>query len=409
MFTHSNANGQRCLFCGKTFPLYPPIVAGCPACATEDFKAPLELTFDYPEDLDWLPEAPLPGIDRYVPLLPPLKRDLSLGEGGTPLIPIPQHELSDKYELYIKDESRNPTWSHKDRLNYAVVSAAVKVGANGVVSASSGNHGGSSSAYSARSGLPGVILTTTRPPAIASFLQAYGQIVVAVPDVYTRWELMARLVDEMNYHPASNQTIPPTNHPFGAENYKTIAYELYLQLGKRSPEAVFVPVGFAELIFGIYKGFVELKQYGKIDELPRMIACEPAAGAPLKKALEVKKPTLMVETDDSDAYSITVPINSYRGVVAVKGSNGDAIAVPDEESKKAQCALGRMGIWSELSSAIAYAGVNHLKDLGITKGPVVFINSSSGFKDINVGKYPVPEIDGSWNALVDLLAERGII
>ena len=284
MFTQSKANGQRCLYCGKTFPLYPPIVAGCPVCATEDFKAPLELTFDYPDDLDWFPEAPLPGIDRYEYLLPPLERNLSLGEGGTPLVPIPEHELSGKYEMYIKDESRNPTWSHKDRLNFAVVSAALKVGASGVVSASLGNHGGSSAAYSARSGLPGVILTTTRPPTMASFLQAYGQIVVAVPDVYTRWTLMARLVDELNFHPASNQTIPPTNHPFGAENYKSIAYEIYLQLDRRPPEAVFVPVGFAELIFGIYKGFMELKQYGKIDSMPRIIACEPATGAPLKKS-----------------------------------------------------------------------------------------------------------------------------
>ena len=409
MFTRSNANGQRCLYCGKTYPLYPPIVAGCPACATEDFKAPLELTYDYPDDLDWFPEAPLPGLARYAPLLPALSKSLSLGEGGTPLIPVSSHDLSDKIDIYIKDESRNPTWSHKDRLNYAVVSTALFTKANGVVSASSGNHGGSSAAYSARSGLPGVILTTTRPPAIASFLQAYGQIVVAVPDVYTRWELIARLVEEMNYHPASNQTIPPTNHPFGAENYKTIAYELYLQLGKQAPAAVLVPVGFAELIFGIYKGFVELKQYELIKTLPRIIACEPAAGAPLKKAIEAEKPTLMVETEDSDAYSITVPINSYRGVVAVKGSNGGAVAVNDEQAKQAQAALGRMGIWSELSSAIAYSAIDQLGSLDINEGPVVVINSSSGFKDINVGKNPVQEIDGSWDALLKVLKKAKIL
>ena len=107
---------------------------------------------------------------------------------------------------------------------------------------------------------------------------------------------MRRLVNEMGYHPASNQTTPPTNHPFGSENYKPITYELYLQMRPRVPLAVFVPVGFAELIFGIYKGFVELKRYGLIETLPRMIACEPEAGAPLKKALEQGKPTVSVET-----------------------------------------------------------------------------------------------------------------
>ena len=163
------------------------------------------------------------------------------------------------------------------------------------------------------------------------------------------------------------------------------------------------------MIFGIYKGFVELKKYGKTAKIPRIISCEPAAGAPLKKALESDKPTMMVETDESDAYSIAVPINSYRGVVAVKGSKGAAIEISDEESKKAQLALGRMGIWSELSSAIAFSGINHLGELNIKKGPVVFINTSSGFKDITVGKYPVPEIDGSWDALVNLLVAQGTI
>ena len=403
MFTESLAYAQRCLYCGKEYPLFPPIVAGCPACAEETFKAPLELLFDYPDHPDFFPDVPLPGLARYSPLLPPLETSLSLGEGGTPLIPVRGRMTSDTIELFIKDESRNPTWSHKDRLNFAVVSTALKVQAKGVVAASSGNHGGSAAAYSARSGLPGVILTTTRAPAIASFLQAYGQTIVAVPDVYTRWELMARLVNERGYHPASNQTTPPTNHPFGSEGYKTIAYELYLQLGKRAPEAVLVPVGFSELIFGIYKGFVELKKFGFIEKLPRMIACEPSAGAPLKKALAMDVPTLLVETDDSDAYSIAVPVNSYRGVVAVKGSDGAAVAVSDEEAKAAQYQLGRMGIWSELSSAIAFSGVNHLSSLGIEAGPVVVINTSSGFKDISVGRNPVQEIDGSWEALLKIL------
>lgn len=404
----STATGQRCLYCGATYPLYPPIVAGCPACATEDFKAPLELTYDYPASADWLPDQPLPGLTRYAPVLSPLVESQSMGEGGTPLIAHPLPKL-EGVEVYVKDESRNPTWSHKDRLNLAVSSAALNVGATGMVAASSGNHGGSAAAYSARTGLPGVILTTPRPPAVASFLQAYGRVVVAVPDVETRWTLMARLIDEMGYHPASNQTIPPTNHPFGAENYKTIAYELYLQLDHRAPEAVFVPVGFAELIFGIYKGFTELQHYGLIDRLPRLIACEPAAGAPLKRALELDQPVAYVETGPSDAYSIAVPVNSYRGVVAVKGSEGAALALTDAEIGAAQRRLSLAGLWVEFSSAVALAGALHAPELGLgQEGPLVCINTSSGFKDINVGKEPVPTIDGSWQSLVAVLEGRGL-
>jgi threonine synthase len=322
-----------------------------------------------------------------------------MGEGGTPLVPLPAGHDEPSTEIYIKDESRNPTWSHKDRLNLAVVSTALVMEAAGVVAASSGNHGASAAAYAARAGLPAVILSTPRPPAVASFIQGYSQFVIAVPDVETRWRLMARLVEELGYHPASNQTLPPTNHPFGSENYKTIAYELFLQLGRRPPRAVFVPVGFAELIFGIHKGFTELKRYGLISELPRMIACEPAAGAPLQRAIEQGAATTFVETGPSDAYAIAVPVNSYRGVVAVRASGGAALAISEREMAAAQNRLSRAGMWSELSAAISVAALSHAPGLGLESGPLVCVNTSSGFKDIHVGSNPILEIDGSWKSL----------
>lgn len=404
--TKSTATGQRCLYCGATYPLYPPLATGCPACATDHFKSSLEVTYDYPESAAWLPDQPLPGLTRYAPLLPPLVERLSMGEGGTPLVAHPVRELGGA-EIYIKDEGRNPTWSHKDRLNLAVSSTALAVEAAGVVAASSGNHGASAAAYASRAGLPAVILTTPRPPAVASFVQAYGQTVVAVPDVETRWTLMERLVEEFDYHPASNQTIPPTNHPFGAENYKTIAYELYLQLGRRVPEAVFVPTGYAELLFGVHKGFRELLHYGLIDRLPRMMACEPAAGAPLKRALELGQPVAYVDTGPSNAYAIAVPVNSYRGVVAVQESDGAALAITDEEMVAAQRQLSRAGMWVELSAAISMAGLLHARELGLgRRGPLVAISTSSGFKDHTVGQTPIPRIDGSWEALLEMLEKK---
>jgi len=404
--TKSTASGQRCLYCGATYPLYPPLATGCPACATDDFKSSVEVIYDYPDGVAWLPDQPLPGLTRYASLLPPLVDSLSMGEGGTPLVAHPVQELGDA-EVYIKDEGRNPTWSHKDRLNLAISSTALAVEAAGVVAASSGNHGASAAAYSSRAGLPAVILTTPRPPAVASFVQAYGQTVVAVPDVETRWTLMERLVEEFDYHPASNQTIPPTNHPFGAENYKSIAYELYLQLGRRAPEAVFVPTGYAELLFGVHKGFRELLQYGLIDRLPRMMACEPAAGAPLKRALELGQPVAYVDAGPSDAYAIIVPVNSYRGVVAVQESDGAALAISDEEMVAAQRQLSRAGMWVELSAAISMAGLLHARELGLgQRGPLVAISTSSGFKDHTVGQTPIPRIDGSWEALLQILERK---
>jgi threonine synthase len=405
----TNAKEQRCLYCGATYPLYPPIMGGCPACETDTFKAPLEVTYDYPDGNDWLPDSATPGMAQYAPLLPPLIADLSMGEGGTALVRHPDDSLG--FEVYIKDESRNPTWSHKDRLNYSVISSAKIMGVPGVVAASSGNHGAAAAAYSARAGLPGVILCTPRPPAVASFIQAYGQVVVAVPDPPTRWTVMEQLINKLNFHPISNYTTPPTNHPFGSEGYKTIAYELFLQLGRRAPEAVFIPVGYAEITFGIYKGFVELRQYGFIDELPKIIGCEPAAGAPLKRALEDDTPIATVDVSDTEAYAIAVPVNGYRGFVAVKESNGAAVAITEAEMEDAQRELGKTGIWAEISSAISFAAAKtHAEKLGLgKKGALVCINTSSGFKDTHVGENPIPQIDGSWEAMLDILRQHKLV
>jgi hypothetical protein len=106
-----------------------------------------------------------------------------MAEGGTALVPAP--ELAAwaglNGELFIKDESRNPTWSHKDRFNLCSISVAVATGASGVVLASSGNHGASAAAYAARAGLPCIVLVSTdTPPAVQSFVQAYGAAVLAV-------------------------------------------------------------------------------------------------------------------------------------------------------------------------------------------------------------------------------------
>ncbi len=130
------------------------------------------------------------------------------------------------------DESRNPTWSHKDRLNRCTVSAALGSGAQGIVVASSGNHGASAAAYAARAGLRRVVLASAgAPPAVQSFLDAYGAVVLPVPE-HERWSLMRQIVDRLGYHPVSNLTAAAhTGHAFDPEGYKTVAYEICAELG----------------------------------------------------------------------------------------------------------------------------------------------------------------------------------
>ncbi|WP_240777543.1 threonine synthase [Nonomuraea basaltis] len=387
----SLATGQRSLGDRSTdFPLFPPLTRGCPKTSTDEIAYPLEVVYDYARvDRSLFDQEPGTDIARWSPLLPPLEAP-TLGEGGTPLVEFDG--------IYVKDESRNPTWSHKDRLNRVTVSAAVAAGAPGVVVASSGNHGASAAAYAARAGLPAIVLTSAgAPPAVQAFVRAYGGRVVSVP-VEARWPLLREVVDRLGYHPVSNQTVTHTGHPFGPEGYKTIAYELFLQLGA-VPAAVFAPTGYAELLYGVWKGFTELRLLGLADAAPRMFSCETAAGGPHARALATGAPAAIVDLGPSDAYGIAGTVGGHRGVLAVRESGGEGVLVTDEEMRRAQGELARQGMWQELSGAAGLAGYRRLRrDFD---GPVVCIATSSGFKDLGVGAEGFPALDDP--TLEDLL------
>ncbi|MCA2224830.1 threonine synthase [Nonomuraea aurantiaca] len=375
----SLATGQRSLGDPSiTYPLWPPLTRGCPTTSTASLAYPVEVDYDYARvSATLFEQEPGPDLARWSPLLPPLHAP-TLGEGGTPLIPLEG--------VYVKDESRNPTWSHKDRLNRVAVSAAVGAGAPGVVVASSGNHGASAAAYAARAGLPAIVLASAdAPPAVHSLVRAYGAKVLAVP-VEARWPLMREIVDRLGYHPVSNLTVTHTGHPFGAEGYKTIAYELFLQLGG-VPAAVFAPTGYAELLYGVWKGFTELRRLGLAGTTPRMFSCEAAAGGPHARAVATGAPAAIVSLGHTDAYGIGGSVGGHRGVRAVRDSGGEALVVTDEEMRAAQRALARQGLWQELSGAAGLAAYRRLgRDFD---GPVVCVATSSGFKDLGVGSETV--------------------
>ncbi|BCJ39565.1 hypothetical protein GCM10010168_92560 [Actinoplanes ianthinogenes] len=388
----SLATGQRSLGDPDVrYPLWPPLTGGCPRTSTAETDYPVEVDYDY----DRVPPglfgpATRTGLDRWAPLLPPLPAP-GLGEGGTPLIEL-------EPGVFVKDESRNPTWSHKDRLNRCTVSAAAGVGAPGIVVASSGNHGLSASAFAARAGLRSVIVTGPTAPA---FLQTYGAVVVPVP-----WEarrpVMRRIVERFGLHPVSSLTATHTGHPFGPEGYKTVSYEIHAEIG--TPAAVFVPTGYAELLFGVAKGFAELRRLGVTDRVPRMFACEPAAAAPLTRALRYGLPAATVDVGPTEAYSIISQVSGYRGVVAVRESGGAALALDDARLRAAHAELARAGIWAELSSAAGLAGLRSVQPVD---GPVVCIATSSGLKNWTAGG--LETVSPQWPHVERLLTDAGLV
>lgn len=385
----------------RRYPLFPPLVEGCPDTSTDEMQFPLAIDYDY----DGVPARffnrdPYPGLWRWGELLPPLAIGLSMGEGGTPLVAAPRLAgwAGINADVYIKDESRNPTGSHKDRLNLCTVSAAVLSGAPGVTVASSGNHGAAAAAYAARAGLPCVLfITEGTEPHLLRMAAAYGAAVVPLPRALRR-VLMRELVQRAGYMPVSNITTTHTGHPFGPEGYKAIAWELYRQLGDRVPAAVFIPTAYAELLYGVWLGFKELQRVAGAGPLPQMFACEPAAGAPLRAALAAGRSVVHVDEAPTAAYSIVVGMNSYRGVLAVQESEGDALALTDVEIAAAQTAMGREGLWAEFSGAAGVAGLRQAAGMRFD-GPVVCLMTSTGFKDQGVPAPELPPVAPTWEAV----------
>jgi threonine synthase len=396
----SLAIGQRLLGApDTTMPLWPPLSHHITDSGT---STPVEVIYAYDRvDPRLFAQPPLPGLERWAPLLPPLAPGLSMAEGGTALVGAPELAAWAGLggELFIKDESRNPTWSHKDRFNLCSVSVAVASGAPGIVLASSGNHGASAAAYAARAGLPCIVLISPdTPPAVQSFVQAYGAAVLAVPTAGIQG-LIGQIVERLGYHFA--------HHSWGCEGYKTLAYEIFAQLGGRAPAAVFIPTSNAQLLFGVWKGFWEIRELGVAASTPVIVACEPSTRASHLRAIEAGLDRAEIVEGPTIAYAIGSRASSALGMHALRQSGGVALAVSDDETRAAQAALARRGIWQEASGAISLAGLRQLLAAGRRfDGPVVCVCCSSGFKDIGVGEQTAPASELDWQAVCRALVQQ---
>jgi threonine synthase len=388
MRTHESAAvGQRSLGDPSLlFPLDPPLPTGCPRTSTAEMQYPLEIDYDYgkiPRTL--FAQPPLPGLARWAPILPPLVPELSLGEGGTALFESRRlgRWLGLDGPILLKDESRNPTWSHKDRLNYCIVSTAVKAGARGIAVASTGNHGASTAAYARRAGLSCVVISTAAAqPAFAHFQTTLGSTFVLLPFA-ERWPALRRIIDETSFFCASNLTRFHTSSPFGPEGYKTIAYELYAQLGGKLPGTVVLPTGYGELLFGVAKGFRELKALGITGAVPRIVAAEPAACGPLASAMAQNRAAAEVRGAPSLAAGIACTVSSYRGKVALLESEGRALTCQENTLAEAAHELAAEGLWQEYSGVAGLAALREARLRGeIFAEPVVTVLTSTGLKEI---------------------------
>ena len=311
---------------------------------------------------------------------------VTIGEGNTPLIAIP----SARGPLYLKDESRNATWSHKDRAMTVAVTVAKSRGYRTVVGASTGNAGAALAAYAARAGMHCVMFTGTDvPTTMQTFVGAYGALLCCLDGGANRRAIAALGIKRYGWFPGTNVTDPPVgSNPYGVEGYTTIAYEIVRDLGD-APAAVVVPTSYGDNLTGIWRGFQRMHAAGVIAHLPRMIVAEPANSAPYTHALRHGGPA-QVPATPSAAFSIGGGTASRQAWQTLQDADGAALSVAESDILPMQRRLAsETGLYLEAASVVGVAVAQRIA--AETDGTVVVIGTSSGLKDPSSTARALPE------------------
>jgi len=314
---------------------------------------------------------------RYARALLVDARDaVTLGEGWTPLV----CGKVDGAAVAMKLEFMMPTGSFKDRGMTVLVSYLKSRGIGEVLEDSSGNAGASLSAYAAAAGMRCRILVpeTASYPKIAQ-IAACGADVVTIRG--TRQDVAdAALRQSKEIFYASHNW-----QPFFIEGTKTVAYELWEQLGFAVPDNIVTPVGYGSNVCGCERGFAELRQRGEIDKAPRLFGVQAANCAPLQSAFEAGSDELVpteISPTVAEGIASSKPTRARSVLRAVRESGGSIVAVSEDEIVSALGALARQGIFVEPTSAAAAAGLRKLLESGaITpQQTTVLVLTGSGLK-----------------------------
>jgi threonine synthase len=350
---------------GETFPLDVPRWCGTG-------HAPLML-------------ASLPGIGRdrieqhvrslwrYRAALPfDVDDPISMGEGCTPLLA----RVLNQAPAHLKCEWFMPTGSFKDRGASVMLSLLRAQGVRAVLEDSSGNGGAAVAAYAAAGGMRATIMApSSTSPAKTVQMRAHGAAVELVPgtrqdtaDAAVRW------AEDIFY--ASHNW-----HPFFLQGTKTLAYELWEDLGFRAPDHVIIPCGAGSNVLGCWIGFSELFRAGQIERLPKLWAAQPANCGPIAAAALGVDPG-PVRPTIAEGTAIAAPIRLPEVLDALSTSGGGGVLISEAEIAAAVLDLARVGIYVEPTSAQAASAHTKLLACGaIGPGEVtVLVLTGTGLK-----------------------------
>jgi len=382
--------GYQCSICGKEYK--PGEVTY--TCSEDD--GILDVILDY-QELRKKSTAELinkneSSLWRYFSLLP--VSDL-IGEGTTirsagwtPTFSPPQlkKELGVN-QFWIKDESSNPTASFKDRASAILVARAKEIGAEVIVTASTGNAGAALAGMAAAVEQDSVIFAPkTAPPAKIAQLLIYGARVILVDDNYdAAYKLSLEATEEYGWYNRNTGY-----NPFTAEGKKTAAYEIWEQVLLSNqldrPLCVFVSVGDGNIISGIHKGFKDLHSIGQINQMPRIFGCQSTGSAAIYNAYKSGREEIVAVSADTlaDSISVNLPSDGLRALRAATQTDGAYLAMEDQEILTALSDLGKVGIFSEPAGATSLAGLKKALQDGLIgqDDPILVLNTGSGLKDV---------------------------
>ncbi len=379
-----------CYNCGWTGDL-ESLRYTCPRCGE-----PLTIVYDRERLVEGSrKEMKGRGVWRYSAFLP-FPEDVepvTLDEGWTPL-----HQSRLARGLRLKNEGLNPTASFKDRGMTVAVTDARRRGATKVICASTGNTAASVAAYAARAGMTSYVLVPSGAVARGKLAQAiaHGARIIKVRGSFDEAlrEVLRIVSSDRSFY------LMNSVNPYRIEGQKTLAFELWEQLGRRVPDVVVLPVGNAGNISAIWKGFKELKEAGLADSTPRMIGVQAEGAAPLARAFEEGLSELRpVESPQTYATAIRIgsPVSWRRALMAARESGGAIISVGDDSILEAQKDLARVdGVFVEPASAASVAGYRRALAEGLVDGgeEVVAILTGHGLKDPDaVSRFDFVEVE----------------
>jgi threonine synthase len=382
-----NVTGLRCRECGEEEPVGASHV--CTVCF-----GPLEVVYD--EDLiagrlsrERIEAGPR-SLWRYRDLLPVLSEDpshlIDLGTGFTPLRPAPR--LAARLglrELWLKDDTRNPSGSFKDRVVTIALSAARALGIDTIACASTGNLAGAVSAHAAAAGMPAYVFIPhdlERGKVVGAAV--YGANVVAVEGSYDDVNRLCAEVADREGWGFVNVNL----RAFYAEGSKSIGFEIAEQLGWQLPDHVVAPLASGAMFTKIHKAFGELRRHGLVaGDLPRMSGAQATGCSPIAEAFDRDSFDIRPQRPDTIARSLAIgnPADGYYALQVAAETGGSVGHVPDDEIVAGIRLLAETeGIFAETAGGVTIANLVRFVEQGLVGRDerTVAVISGNGYKTL---------------------------